>query len=36
MRNFQGIVFIWTQAYREVFKSALAYLLTPFEDHHYI
>ena len=25
MRNFQGIVFIWTQKYREIFKSALVY-----------
>ena len=23
MRNFQGIVFIWTQTYREIFKSAV-------------
>ena len=22
MQNLQGIVFIWTQAYREIFKSA--------------
>ena len=22
MRNFQGIVFMWTQIYREIFKSA--------------
>ena len=26
MRNFQIIVFIKTQTYREIFKSALAYL----------
>ena len=26
MRNFQGIVFIWTQTYSEMFKSALVYL----------
>ena len=26
MQNFQGIVFIWTQTYREIFKSALMYL----------
>ena len=26
MRNFQGIVFIWTQTYAEIFKSALVYL----------
>ena len=26
MRKFQGIVSIWTQTYREIFKSALAYL----------
>ena len=26
MRNFQGIDFIWTQTYREIFKSALVYL----------
>ena len=26
MGNFQGIVFIWTQTYREIFKSALVYL----------
>ena len=26
MENFQGIVFIWTQSYREIFKSALVYL----------
>ena len=26
MQNFQGIVFIWTQTYRETFKSALVYL----------
>ena len=25
MRNFQGIVFIQTHTYREIFKSALAY-----------
>ena len=25
-RNFQGIVFIWTQTCREIFKSALMYL----------
>ena len=25
MRNFWGIVFIWTQAYGEIFKSALVY-----------
>ena len=26
MRNFQSIIFIWTQTYAEVFKSALVYL----------
>ena len=26
MRNFQGIVFIWTPTYTEIFKSALVYL----------
>ena len=26
MRNLQGIGFIWTQTYREIFKSALVYL----------
>ena len=26
MRNFQGIVLIWTQAYREIFKYALVYI----------
>ena len=26
MRNFQGIVFKWTQTYTEIFKSALVYL----------
>ena len=26
MRNFQGIVFIQTRAYREIFKSALVYI----------
>ena len=26
MRNFQGIVFIWTQTYGGIFKSALMYL----------
>ena len=26
IRNFQGIVFIWTQTYSEIFKSALMYL----------
>ena len=26
MRNFQGIDFVWTQTYREIFKSALVYL----------
>ena len=26
MRNFQGIVLIWTQAYREIFKCALVYI----------
>ena len=26
MRNFQGIVFAWTQTYRETFKCALVYL----------
>ena len=26
MRNFQGIIFIGRQAYREVFKSVLVYL----------
>ena len=28
MWNFQGVVFIWTQAYRKIFKSALVYLQT--------
>ena len=27
MRNFQGIVFIWTRTYSEIFKSGLVYLL---------
>ena len=26
MRNFQGIIFLSTQTYGEIFKSALAYL----------
>ena len=26
MRNFQGIVFIWTRTYSEIFKSTLVYL----------
>ena len=26
MRHFQDIVFIWTQTYMEIFKSALVYL----------
>ena len=26
MRNFPGIIFIWKQTYREIFKSALVYL----------
>ena len=26
MRNFQGIIFVWTRAYKEIFKSALLYL----------
>ena len=26
MRNFQDIIFIWTQTYREIFKTALVYL----------
>ena len=26
MRNFQGIIFIWTRTYGEIFKSALVYL----------
>ena len=26
MRNFQGMIFIYTQTYREIFKSALVYL----------
>ena len=26
MRNFQGIIFICTLTYREIFKSALVYL----------
>ena len=26
MRNFQGIMFIWTRTHRETFKSALVYL----------
>ena len=25
MRNFQDIIFIWTRAYREIFKSALTF-----------
>ena len=25
-RNFQGVIFLWTQTYREIFKSALLYL----------
>ena len=25
IRNFQGIIFIWTQTYREIFKSELVY-----------
>ena len=25
MQNFRGVVFIWTQTYREIFKSALVY-----------
>ena len=25
MRNFLGIVIIWTQTYRKIFKSALVY-----------
>ena len=28
MRNFQGIVFIWTQTYSKTFKSALVYFET--------
>ena len=27
IRNFQGIIFLWTRTYREIFKSALVYLL---------
>ena len=26
MRNFRGIIFTWTQTYREIFKSAVVYL----------
>ena len=26
MRNFQVIVFVWTETYIEIFKSALVYL----------
>ena len=26
IRNFQGIVFVWTQTYRQIFKSVLVYL----------
>ena len=26
IRNFQGIFFIWTRTYSEIFKSALVYL----------
>ena len=26
MRNFQGIIFVWAQTYRETFKPALVYL----------
>ena len=26
MQKFHGIIFMWTQAYREIFKSALVYL----------
>ena len=26
MRNFQGIIFIWTRTYKEIFKSILVYL----------
>ena len=26
MRNFQGMFFIWTETYSELFKSALLYL----------
>ena len=26
MRNFQGIAFLWTQTYTEIFKSTLVYL----------
>ena len=26
MRNFQGLDFVWTQTYREIFKSASVYL----------
>ena len=26
MQNFQGFIFIWTQTYKEIFKSALVYL----------
>ena len=26
MQNFQGIIFMWTQTYREIFKSPLEYL----------
>ena len=30
MQNFQGIIFIWTQAYKEIFISALSVPLTLF------
>ena len=26
MQKFHGIIFVWTQTYREIFKSALVYL----------
>ena len=32
MRNFQGIIFIWTQAYREIFKSAFRVPLSSYWD----
>ena len=32
MRNFQGIVFIWTQTYKKIFKSALVYLEERFTE----
>ena len=35
MRNFQGIVSLWTQTYKKVFKSALVYLYTLFYKQHF-